>query len=138
MFIWKFILDNIYIVAVAAISGGMLLWPLLKRGAGGPAIDTLQATLLMNQQNASVIDVREPAEFEGGHILNSRNIPLAQVEARAGEVKKNKRIPVIVYCASGVKSAAAVAALKKGGYEQVFNLAGGLAAWRQAGLPTEK
>ena len=138
MNIWKFLLDNIYIVAVAVISGGMLVWPMLKRGAGGPSIDTLQATLLMNQQNATVIDVREQSEYEAGHILNSRNIPLSQVEARAGEVKKNKNLPVIVYCASGVKSAAAVAALKKSGYEQVFNLAGGIAAWRQAGLPTEK
>ena len=138
MDISKFLLDNIYIVAVAAISGGMLVWPMVRRGAGGPAIDTLQATLLMNQQNATVVDVREQAEFEAGHILNSRNIPLSQVEARAGEVKKNKSIPVIVYCASGVKSAAAVAALKKSGYEQVFSLAGGIAAWRQAGLPTEK
>ena len=138
MDITKFLMDNIYVVGVAVVSGGMLLWPMLKRTGGGPSVDTLQATLLMNQQDATVIDVREPAEFESGHIINARNIPLSQVEARAGEVKKNKAKPVVVYCASGIKSAAAVAALKRSGYEQVFNLAGGIAAWKQAGLPTEK
>lgn len=134
----KFVLDNIYIVGVALVSGGMLVWPLVQRGAGGPSLDTLQATLLMNQQDASVIDVREVDEFAGGHIINARNIPLSQIEARAGEVKKNKSRPVIVCCASGNRSSAGVAALKKHGYEQVFSLAGGIAAWRQAGLPTQK
>lgn len=136
--IWKFVIDNIYIVAVAFVSGGMLLWPLVKRSGAGPSVDTLQATLLMNQQDATLVDVREADEFAAGHIINARHIPLSQVEARAGEVKKNKSKPVIVYCATGVRSGAAVAALKKGGYEQVFNLAGGLSAWKQAGLPTEK
>lgn len=136
--IWKFVLDNIYIVAVAFVSGGMLLWPLVKRSGAGPSVDTLQATLLMNQQDATLVDVREADEFAAGHIINARHIPLSQVEARAGEVKKNKSRPVIVYCATGVRSGAAVAALKKSGYEQVFNLAGGLSAWKQAGLPTEK
>lgn len=138
MHIWKFVLDNIYIVAVAFISGGMLLWPMIKRSGAGPSIDTLQATLLMNQQDATLVDVREADEFAAGHIINARHIPLSQVEARAGEVKKNKSKPVIVYCATGVRSGAAVAALKKSGYEQVFNLAGGITAWKQAGLPTEK
>ena len=139
MDIGKFLIDNIYLVALAAVSGGMLVWPMLRGGiAGGAAIDTLKATLLMNQQDALVIDVREPAEFSNRHIINSRNIPLSQISARAGEVKKNKSKPVIVCCASGNRSLAAVAALKKSGYEQVFSLSGGIAAWKQAGLPTEK
>jgi len=138
MHIWKFVLDNVYIVAVAFVSGGMLLWPLVKRSGAGPSVDTLQATLLMNQQDATLVDVREAEEFAAGHIINARHIPLSQVQARAGEVKKNKSKPVIVYCASGARSGAAVAALKRSGYEQVFNLAGGITAWKQAGLPTEK
>ncbi|MBM3347079.1 MAG: rhodanese-like domain-containing protein [Betaproteobacteria bacterium] len=136
--IWKFVLDNIYVVAVAFISGGMLLWPMVSRSGGGPSVDTLRATLLMNQQDATLVDVREADEFAAGHIINARHIPLSQVESRAGEVKKNKSRPVIVYCATGTRSGAAVTALKKSGYEQVFNLAGGIAAWKQAGLPTEK
>ena len=134
----KFLLDNIFLVGVAVASGGMLIWPLIRGGMGGPAIDNLQATLLMNQQDAMVVDVREPAEFETGRIIGARNVPLPQIDARAADLRKNKGKPVVVYCASGTRSAAAVAAFKKHGYEKVFSLNGGLAAWKEAGLPTEK
>jgi rhodanese-related sulfurtransferase len=134
----KFLLDNIFLVGVAVASGAMLVWPLVRGGMGGPSVDNLQATLLMNQQDALVVDVREPAEFEAGHIIGARNIPLSQIEARAADLKRNKGKPVVVCCASGTRSAAAVAAFKKHGFEKVFSLNGGLAAWKQAGLPTEK
>lgn len=134
----KFLLDNIFLVGVAFASGAMLVWPMLRGGMGGATIDNLQATLLMNQQDALVVDVREPAEFEAGHILGARNMPLSQIDARAADLKKNKAKPVVVCCASGTRSAAAVAAFKKHGFEKVFSLNGGIAAWKQAGLPTEK
>lgn len=134
----KFLLDNIFLVGVAFASGAMLVWPMLRGGMGGATIDNLQATLLMNQQDALVVDVREPAEFEAGHILGARNMPLSQIDARAADLKKNKSKPVVVCCASGTRSAAAVAAFKKNGFEKVFSLNGGIAAWKQAGLPTEK
>jgi rhodanese-related sulfurtransferase len=138
MDIGKFLIDNIFLVGIAVASGAMLIWPSIGRGAGGTSVDNLQATLLMNQQDATVIDVREADEFASGHILGARNIPLAQIESRAGEIRKNKNRPVIVCCATGNRSAAAVAALKKQGFEQTVSLAGGIAAWKQAGLPTEK
>ena len=134
----KFLLDNIFLVGVAFASGAMLLWPLVRGGMGGPSVDTLQATLLMNQQDALVVDVREPAEFEAGHIIGARNMPLSQINARAADLKKNKGKPVVVCCESGTRSGAAVAAFRKHGYEKVFSLNGGIAAWKQAGLPTEK
>jgi len=60
---------------VAFVSGAMLVWPAVRRGASGASISTLQATLLINQQNGLVLDVREAAEYEKGHMLNARNIP---------------------------------------------------------------
>ena len=62
----KFVSDNIFLVAVAVVSGGMLAWPVVRRGATGSSVSTLQATQLMNQQNALVLDVRDAAEYQKG------------------------------------------------------------------------
>jgi rhodanese-related sulfurtransferase len=133
-----FIVKNWALIAIAAISGGMLIWPLLRRGAGGPWVNTLQATQLMNREDALLIDVRGAAEFGSGHILGARNIPLADLQRRAGELDKHKAKPVIVYCNTGNTSGGAVALLRKSGFANVVNLTGGYAAWQQAGLPVEK
>jgi rhodanese-related sulfurtransferase len=134
----EFISKNIFLILIAAISGGMLLWPLVRKGTGGPWVNTLQATQLMNRDDALVLDLRPAAEFAGGHILGARNIPLADMARRAGELDKYKSKPVIVYCGAGNSSGAGVALLRKGGFANVVNLSGGFAAWQQAGLPVEK
>ena len=133
-----FIVKNWALVAIAAISGGMLLWPLLRKSAGGPWVSTLQATQLMNREDALLVDVRSAAEFAGGHILGARNIPLAELERRAGELDKRKEKPVIVYCNAGNSSGGAVALLRRRGFGNVANLTGGFVAWQRAGLPVEK
>jgi len=134
----KFVTDNILLVAVAFASGAMLVWPAVRRGAAGASISTLQATLLINQQNALVLDVREAADYEKGHMLNARNIALGELQARAAELEKHKAKPLIVVCDNGNRSGRAATALRKQGFEQVFTLSGGIGAWRQAGLPLEK
>ena len=134
----KFVMDNIFLIAVAFVSGAMLVWPMLRRGAGGPAVNTLEATQLINRQDALVLDVREQAEYAQSHILNSRLLPLSQIEARIGEIEKFKDKPVIVYCASGNRSSTAAAVLRKSGFSNVANLSGGFAAWQAAGLPVQK
>lgn len=134
----KFVIDNIFLIGVAFVSGAMLVWPLVRRSAGGPSVNTIEATQLINRQDALVLDVREQAEYAQSHILNSRGLPLSQIEARIGDMEKFKNKPVIVYCATGNRSSAAAAALKKHGFSNVVNLSGGFAAWQQAGLPVQK
>ena len=134
----KFVMDNIFLIAVALVSGAMLIWPLLRRGAGGPSVNTLEATQLINRQDALVLDVREQAEYAQSHILNSRGLPLSQIEARIADIEKFKDKPVIVYCATGNRSSTAAALMRKHGFSSVFNLSGGFAAWQQAGLPVQK
>lgn len=119
---------------LALISGGMLFWQLVNSG-GNDRVSPLQATLLLNRDDALVIDVREANEWTGGHIPNARHIPLGQLEKRLGEIEKFKTRPLIVSCQSGNRSSSACAKLKKHGFEKVFNLAGGIGAWREAGLP---
>jgi len=138
MDIWKFVQENVFLIAIAFVSGGVLLWPAARRSAGGPAVDTLGATLLINKDDALVLDVRQPAEVAAGKIVNSKNIPLGDLAARVKDLEKWKSKPVIVVCASGSRSSSAVGVLKKHGFEKVFNLSGGFGAWQQAGLPVEK
>ena len=133
----KFLLDNVFLVAIALASGAMLLWPVLARRTGGAAaLGTVQATRLINDENALVLDVRVPAEFAAGHLPGARNMPLADLDRRAAELPAGR--PVIVVCADGARGAKAAAALRSAGRERVFCLDGGLAAWRQAGLPVVK
>jgi rhodanese-related sulfurtransferase len=131
-----FVRNNLLLFVVAFVSGAMLLWPLFRRGAGGPWVNTAEATHLINREDALVLDVRDPGEYGAGHILGAKNVPLSRLGD--AEVAKRKDRPVIVYCEGGERSSKAVAALKRQGFARVVNLTGGLRAWQQAGLPVEK
>ena len=85
-----------------------------------------------------VIDVCEPAEFAAGHVVGAKNIPLAELQAKLPGVVKNKKLPLILVCQSGARSARAVATAKSLGFEQSHSLGGGLGAWRAANMPVEK
>ena len=132
----EFITENIILIAVALGSGAMLLWPVINRARSGVSLDTLAATRLINDTGAVVLDIRTSAEYAGGHLPNARNIPLAELEKRLGELKSNK--PVLICCASGARSGRALAVLEKAGRTDIYNLDGGLQAWSQAGLPVVK
>ena len=132
-----FIRNNLLLIAVALASGGMLVWPFLRRTTGGPWVSTAQATQLINREDALVVDVREAGEYGAGHILGARNVPLARLDG-SGDLAKRKEKPVIVYCDGGERASKAAAALRKLGFTRVVNLSGGLPGWQQAGLPVEK
>lgn len=133
----KFIIDNWHLILLALTSGGLLLWPVL-RGAATSGLAPADAVNLMNREKAVVVDVCQPDEFAQGHIVGSRNIPLADLEAKLASTVKNKNLPLILVCQTGMRSGRAVAVAKKLGYEQAQCLAGGLQAWKTATLPVEK
>ena len=135
----KFVQENLLLIAVAFVSGAMLLWPYVRRVGGGPAVSASQATQLINREDALVVDVRDPGEYGSGHILGAKNVPLSRIAAAGSEIAaKRKEKPVIVYCDSGNRSTKAAAALRSQGFSRVVHLSGGLGAWQQAGLPLEK
>ena len=134
----KFALDNIGWILAAFVSGALLVWPLVRRGGGGPWVSTLQATQLMNREDALVIDVRDADAYAKGHILGAKSVPLAELGRRAADMAKHKAKAVIVSCQNGDRSASAAATLRQNGFARVHPLNGGFAAWQQAGLPVEK
>jgi len=131
----EFIQQNWYWAALAAVSGTLLVVTSLK---GGRGISPTQATMLINREDAIVVDVRESAEYSAGHLLNARHIPLGELEKRLGELDKFKDKPVILNCQSGSRSASACGVLRKAGFNRVHNLEGGIAAWEQAGMPISR
>ena len=132
----KFLIDNIWLIALVLISGGALIWPNLQRR--GSKVSLLQATQLMNQNKAIVVDVRDPDAFATGHLRDARNIPMKELAGRIGELEKFKSKWVIVVCQSGTSAGKAAALFRKAGFSEVASLDGGLAAWKAQGLPTVK
>ena len=130
-------MDNWMLIAVAVISGAMLVSQAMSGGAAD-ALNPAQAVQLMNHEKAVVIDVCEPAEFSGGHVGGARNLPLASLDKQLEGTVKDKGLPVIMVCASGMRSNRAVAAAKKLGYTRVYSLTGGMGAWRSANMPVSK
>ena len=134
----KFVVDNWPLIAVAFVSGGMLVWPAVAGGRGGNRLSTLQATQLINQRDAVVLDIRDQADFARGHIANAKNLPAKVLDERKAEIDKLKDTPVIVSCDTGMRAGASAEKLKALGIKEVFILQGGLNAWRDAGLPVSK
>jgi len=130
-------MQNWALLLVALTSGLALLWPVIGKGGGG-GLTPSEAVQLINREKAVVVDVCQPNEYAAGHVVSARNIPLDQLEANLPNAVKNKNTPVVLVCASGMRSGRAVAVAKKLGYDKAYNLAGGLAAWRSATLPVEK
>ncbi|MDQ2988681.1 MAG: rhodanese-like domain-containing protein [Pseudomonadota bacterium] len=132
----KFIIDHIFTVALVLISGGFLLFPALQ--PRGKRASTLQVTQIMNRGKSTVIDVRTPAEFAAGHLRDAKNIPLADLGTRIGELEKSKGRSVVVVCQTGARADKAVRQLAAAGFDDVVSLDGGLTAWQAAGLPVAK
>jgi len=130
-----FLLDttNLLLIAAALVSGGMIAWPVLRARAGGPTLSTLAATQLINSRDVQIVDVRPADQFGRGSLRGSRNLPLAEVARRAGELDRKR--PVLVVCELGRSASLAAVKFRSAGLPEVYILGGGLSAWRAAGLP---
>ena len=125
------------LIAIAFSSGFFLLLPVVQ-GAAASGISPTEAVQCMNREKGVVIDVCGDDEFAAGHVSGAVHVPLDQLEARLPTVVKNKSVPLIMMCASGVRSKRAQAVAQKLGYEKVHSLQGGLKAWKEANLPVTK
>jgi len=98
-------------------------------------VDTTAATELMDDDNLIVLDVREKKELKTGYIKGSMHIPLADVKNQLDKLDRDKSI--LVYCRSGSRSAHIAGVLTRNEYENVYNLKGGIQAWKRAKLPVK-
>ena len=120
---------------LAAIA--VLVFELRARVHAFAALSAMQAVRLMNQ-GALVIDLRSKELYDAGHIVDARNVPVAELESQADALKKWRDKNVITYCDSGANGASAARSLTKLGFTKVFNLQGGLNAWVKDNLPLAK
>ena len=134
----EFIQQNIYLVLIAVASGVGLLVLTFRSPGKHNSITPVQATLLINREDAQIVDVREPDEYANGHLPEARNIPLARLEERVGELEKYKDTPLVLVCQSGDRSGGACKQLEKLGFSKVHSLEGGVGGWRTAGFPLKK
>lgn len=102
------------------------------------AVSTQQAVNLINHEHALVIDIRDQASFDTGHILNATNIPADQLQDHYKDLEKHKDKPIILTCDSGHSCVSAAGKLQKAGFAKASLLKGGIAQWRKDSLPIVK
>lgn len=110
------------------MAGGFLTYSLITWLYQKRIVKTLtEEQFREGYRKAQLIDVREPNEFENGHILGARNIPLSQMKMRLKELRPDK--PVYLYCQSGMRSGRAAQFLHRKGYKDLSHLQGGFKKW---------
>jgi len=135
---FEYVTHHPFLVAGAAILAVLALaFEFRARARGSSAVGPADAVRLANA-GALLLDVRDSKEYEAGHIIEARNLPVAELAAKAETLKKYKEKPVIVYCESGSASGAAARTLREAGFNKVVTLRGGLQNWRQENLPLVK
>jgi rhodanese-related sulfurtransferase len=105
---------------------------------GYRAISPAQLTALINRENALVVDVSAPADFEKGHVIGARSVAMSQFDPENKQLAKARELPVALVCRNGTTSAVAAKRLSKAGFKQVYWLDGGLVTWQQADMPIAK
>lgn len=129
----EFMQNNAVYIFIATL----LLWMvwmrvLAPKFAGVKSISAAGYKAFRDQPH-TLVDVRQPAEWQEGHAAQAIHIPLGEIARRMDEISQEK--PVVLICASGARSSMAAVALSKQGFCEVYNFAGGMGAWRGAGLP---
>jgi rhodanese-related sulfurtransferase len=131
--ILEFAGDNTLLVLALTISFFVLVFSELRRKASGLVAITPGAAVTLINNDAAVVDLRNTEAFSRGHIVNAKNIPYDEFDAKMDSLDKS--MPVVAVCDAGTTSNKAVATMRQSGFESAYGLKGGMNAWSQAGLP---
>ncbi len=116
------------LITILIILAVIILYVIINSFRLKKAVTNLtQEEFIKGYRKAQLIDLREPKEFEAGHILGARNIPTTQFRTRYKEIRPD--LPVYLYCQNTGRSARAALQLKKKGYNQIYQLQGGFKNW---------
>jgi len=133
--ILEFTGNHTLLVLALMISFFVVIFSELRRKASGLVnIEATEAVKLINN-DAVVIDLRSVDTFSRGHIVNARNIPSDELDAKMNNLESIKSKPIVAVCDAGITSTKAVSTLRTAGFESVYGLKGGMTGWSQAGLP---
>ena len=101
-------------------------------------ISPQDAATALKHGDTLLIDVRDPDDWEEGHIPGAKNFSRGTVELEIEEAAPDLSTPIITHCGGGGRSALAAESLQRMGYKNVKSLAGGFKAWKAAGLPATR
>jgi rhodanese-related sulfurtransferase len=133
--IFEFAGNNLLLVAGLMVSFfALIIYELRRKASGLIDVEAADAIKLINNDGV-VIDLRSADAFGRGHIVNARNIPSDELEAKLSSLEQLKSKPVIAVCDAGMSSRRIVNTLRQKGLESVYSLKGGMTGWTQAGLP---
>ncbi|MEX0374721.1 rhodanese-like domain-containing protein [Spiribacter pallidus] len=125
------------VAALAAVLVAIIANEVLSYRRRRDALTPGDATRLYNQDKAVFIDVRNENAFQASHLPGAVNIPMEHLDKRGDRLARFKDKTLIVYCDNGQRTLRAVQTLKSQGWPDVFQLRGGLTAWREESFPTE-
>jgi rhodanese-related sulfurtransferase len=106
-----------------------------ERRKGGASITPAQLTMLVNQHEGIVVDLREAGDYRQGHIADSINLPYTKLAERVAELDRHREKPVVLVCKFGQSAGPAAKTLKEKGFAKVFKLGGGISEWQGSQLP---
>lgn len=112
----------------------VIFYELRRKASGLIDVEAQEAVRLINN-GALVVDLRSAEAFGRGHIVNARNVPSDEIDARLPSLGADTSKPIVAVCDAGVSSRRAVAALRQKGYASVYSLKQGMTGWTQDGLP---
>lgn len=121
-------------LALLAVLSLLLINEHVTKKNGPQALSTAAAIDAINHQDAVVIDLRDAAAYQTGHVVGSKNLPGEPL----GKLEQYKQKPLILVCSRGLQSSALAVKLRKQGFTNVMILAGGITAWKTASLPLTK
>ncbi|MEE7547366.1 rhodanese-like domain-containing protein [Xanthomonas sp. Kuri4-1] len=125
-------------LALVGLTVAIVVTEIARLFRGYTALKPAELTRLINREDARVLDLSATADFEKGHIAGSRNVAPSKFDPEGKLLAGAKASPVVMVCRNGTASAAAAKRLKKAGFEKVYWLDGGTAAWQMAELPLVK
>ena len=130
-----FLLNHIFLIILVIISGFLLIFPKALSSSRGKTVTSKNVVLMMNRQPYFLIDVRNPKDFNLGHLQNATNIRFEEMSDKINIIKKYSKKLIVVYCQNGIRSDQAVNILAKLGIDNVVSIEGGINSWIKEQLP---
>ncbi len=135
----EFFTNNLILFVALGIIIALIIRMEIKRAMRGfKDVTPSEAVMLINKEDALILDVRESNELAQGSIRDAKHLALSVLKQRVDELKSHAEQPVIAYCKAGTRSSSACEILKKNNFINVMSLKGGIEGWKNANLPVVK